>query len=371
MKKSVKVPLIVVGLLFLGGLFFVLYKYSSSTVYADLMHANSNFNSGEQARLSGNYTVARQQYVQALQLAQSNADKVTINMRLAAADRLLSDYSDAIDIYKAIAADPTNSSIARAYAVSNMTDIFSSTRDPAVTAQIFSTQPYQSLYVKGNDLLSYMQLSNYATTIYPIANAELHVGVWYASQAVILSKEKNPDTAQVNNYIAKAEATVNSADSDIQRIQTAGDNLQYDLPAIFLMRARIISDLERLGDTKFGTMDDAFRRAFSAYQQYGIPGSDGFARYYYAVALYKKYGKAKSTEITQDLAPLYTDPNYKNAEVVPFLKNGNNELTLRAYALQLGRIDPDFKTYLLSLGWTQANFSSAETKGSSSGGASI
>src|SRR3989338_1483190 len=326
----------------------------AGTSYENFIGNNSAFAQAEELRVAGNRSEAAALYQKALEGFTDIEDEGGIKLRLAFVDP--GTYAHKISLLKEVAADVRYSRITRAYAVFNMADLFYSTSDPEITKAIFSDEKYAK-YKKSNDLTSYRRLAEYAASLYPIAFAELRIAQWHASHIERLLKQQTPDKAEIERSTAIIHERMEKADRDIARIAQQHDNYFVDIPRIFLLRAQIISKQERVGNTSFGTTEDAFMRALDAYVQYGKPGSDGYARFYYSSALQKKYGKERQKEIQTLLAPLYTGTVYENTPVMTYFKNERaNLLGSKSLIIQVAGLDPDFKSMLRSLGWTEEDF---------------
>ena len=103
--------------------------------------------------------------------------------------------------------------------------------------------------------------------------------------------------------------------------------------------------------------DDAFKQALQAFVTYGYkPADDSFARYHYAAYL-SRAAAPKKIDIQAVLAPFSTDASYASSSAAPYFKAGRTNLQGQKANLQtLAKLDPDFKKFLTSLGWTSSDF---------------
>jgi hypothetical protein len=93
------------------------------------------------------------------------------------------------------------------------------------------------------------------------------------------------------------------------------------------------------------------------------PGS--FNAYRYAAFLAFQYGVSNSTSIATLLAPFKPGNDAAIALNIPafFLSARTNPVLApdKASLIELGRIDPNFQAYLLSLGWQASDFAASST----------
>jgi len=232
--------------------------------------------------------------------------------------------------------------------------------DARYTNEIFKDQPYTALYTASDVSQSYRNLFGYATSLYPLAYSELRIAFWYANQIVPASSNGvapvtlSPD--QVSSYKNIIRQDIASADKDIARIQN-DPNQNGIIPALIQREAVVAGKMQITGDDSFGDAETLFKEDLALYASTTPPGSDGFTRYYYAAYLAHRYGKSRAADIENILAPLYTDAPYKGTPSAhEFGTERNNILGDKPNLQLLASIDPKFKTYLISLGWTATDF---------------
>ena len=243
----------------------------------------------------------------------------------------------------------------RATAVEDIADIYSR-GNIEVNNGIFKDEPFASLFVANDVGLTLGHLHDYAVTIYPLALSELRLAQWYAYQLPSAGTTSKTLSAEVvQKYLAKVKQFVLAADFDINYMQ-ADSTMGADLRAALLTRATVIGHLNRYGDTSTGDANAEFLQAIRAYAV-ANPGEDGNARYYYALFLAQTGGAGNKAQISSVLAPIGT-PTYANSSVRGLLQNARSISFYRQFPVLIAKIDPDFKAYLMSLGWTAADFSS-------------
>jgi hypothetical protein len=132
-----------------------------------------------------------------------------------------------------------------------------------------------------------------------------------------------------------------------------------------LMRAVVLGDLQQVGDTSFGDAGQAFQTVLTAYDSQNA--DDSSVRLQYAYFLADTYGAPRASDIVSILAPVTKDTNKTDAIPQNVLKGyiGAPVTPLKSTLVLLSTLDPDFKTYLVSLGWTSADFSTSATTAAS------
>ncbi|OGJ58046.1 hypothetical protein A2635_01445 [Candidatus Peribacteria bacterium RIFCSPHIGHO2_01_FULL_51_9] len=350
-KKNILIAASFLTLTVIG--LFVLMYFPETASYDELITNNVAFKDGEQARVSGDHKAALGYYDAALQTATNEYERGEIEIRMAIVQAVSGNYEAAIKGYKAVAANETYPAMMRAYAVDNMATLYFSTKNEQITSLIFAEDPYKALVNDENPSIMYRQLSEYASSFYPIANAELHIANWYATEIARLSKEKAEDDV-MNQYKAILQAKLASADRDIERVSNS-PHLYSDLPLLLLMRARIIANIENTGDPSFGSAEEAFAKAMTSYAQYVHKTADAFARLYYAEYLFNKYPDREDFIIV--LTPLSSDPDYEQSRLIRDYLRAARMNNKREIIHNMAMADEQFKEFLLSLGWTSSDFS--------------
>ncbi len=359
--QYVLVGVLLLVLLGLGGWQWYLKNKLADETQADFYNAlskeNTAFADAEKLAINGNFSEAIPLYQTALQATHDDKQRLKITLILARAMVQTGDYAHAIPLLKQVITMSTDPVTARgrATAAEEIADLYSQ-RDTAITNAIFSDQPFTALLVEGDAGLTLRQLHEYAVSIYPIATAELRVAKWYSAQLPNAGKKSvTINAAQVDQHVATIHSLLGTADYDINFMQADG-TMGHDFRTAILLRAGILGDLNRFGDTSIENAEAQFLRAIDAFTKTG-PGQDGIARYYYALFLAQTYGAEKKAQIQTILAPLSTS-EYAASPVITILKNARAVASYRKFPKLIATIDPDFKAYLMSLGWTPEDFSS-------------
>jgi hypothetical protein len=355
------IVLVVLGVLGAAGWYFGLGGLGGEeerVSYEDAIASNQYFASGEELRLARKYTEAIAAYEQALGLSQSAREEGMIKLRLAIAKERGSaeDQIEAIQLFKEIAANESYSDNVRAYAVFDMAEFLSTSAfAPVLANEAFKDAPYATM--RSDDTpLTYRKLAEYASSFYPIAEAEFHIALWYANEVAQLKRAATPDTQQIAADTAVVRARVESGDKDLVRIQSQHDNLDATIPYVLLQKAKTLGVMENAGES-VGDAEDAFRKTIVSYATNLDPNADGFVRYFYALYLNRKEGTAARERVKALLNPLYADSGYAGRPFEGFLEGSRTNLPSAKAAIQvLAKIDAGFKTYLTSLGWTAADF---------------
>lgn len=321
---------------------------------ATLLENNVAYAEAYELNSAGKFSEARAKYEQALLEADTPASEAQIKMKIAHTVRDDGDLVRAAQLYIEIANDSSYTSMARAYAVQALALLGDYTGDSAVRAETFKVEPFASLRVPNNFQLSYRNLFEYASSLYPLAIPELRSAMWYAQS--LLRDERGgldlrPETAA--EYRAIVEASLARANADIAR--TKDDPNEAVLkPEIARSRAIVLGRMALAG---YGSLEEAEQAYASALQEHldrGVP-RDGYMRYWYALYLVEVGNR--TNDIVTLLAPLYTDPAYTSSNVVSFLTTErNNQLGAKVRLQALADIDPNFKDFLISLGWTASDF---------------
>lgn len=329
---------------------------STNTISATLMRTNSDFAKAQNLRESGDYVQALAAYQAALPNAADTFQKAIIDIYIAYTTSLAGDPIEAIRLYKQIAANTAYMPVTRAYAVLYMGSVYYFTPDPSITAEIFKDEPYTSFFVSGDTALSYRHLFEYSSSFYPLALSELRIARWYASRILTLYKTSSgsPEIAVDKAII---DEKLKNADAEIERTQQY-PNVNQLIPISLTHKAVVLGELSYLDFASSTDAESAYKAALAAYAQFDLKkGSDSILRYQYAWFLLNAYGKERSVDIVQLLKPTYTEPEYRESANNAFFKNALKISDIRKEKLQsLALLVPEFKAFLISLGWEVADF---------------
>lgn len=327
-------------------------------IYYKLKVTNSAFAEGVRSLDAGSYTDAAKQFQIALAQTNDPGEEVVIKFWLGTADGVVGDYADTIAILKDIARDTTAyTPRMRATAVARLGHMFYRFGDPKITEEIFKDEPYTSMVEEGKVDLSYRHLFAYATTIYPVAIAELYDARWYAAQLVTPPPGGLSTTTEATHK-KNIRQRIQRADEDILRIRDdPGERLTF-LDTLEV-RAATLGRMMRAGDTSFGDPEAEFKRLLNLFPAFHVE-RDGTARLQYAIFVARVYGTSRTSDVQDILAPLYEDPAHRGKAIVPILQGGRdntwNTLGQKSNLVLLSSLDPKFKAYLQTLGWSDADF---------------
>lgn len=333
-----------------------LFQERRST-YENLTRTNQDFTAGMRALNSGNPEQARAHFENALQLTTDELERLQIAYKIAVAKRDSGDYITAIRELKDLAAHPSSNQFMRAYAVENMAQMYYTYPQKAkeITTEIFSSSPYDAMYVEGNLEQSYVNVFRYAATFYETGYGALRIANHTLNEWG-LREENGSITAQERQvYRDEIVHALTSADADIERIKDV-PNQKDGIPEIMMRRAVVIAKLQKLAPdavAPFGDLDSAFQSAFTIYSLRARESSDGYLRFNYAYMLWHNFGDSRQADIRSILKPLYQNPDYQNENVTQFFRSeSDNRLGVRHVLVALATLDPDFKAHLISLGWS-------------------
>jgi tetratricopeptide (TPR) repeat protein len=341
-----------VGWIFRGN---IEQKYTSqNTPFSVLVNTNTYFADAQTAANAGDYQKAQSLYQKALGQAQDSTQRGQIEYKLALLDDSFGNTLKAVDEYKAIIANPNydNYRLIKAYAAQAMAELYYRKYDSAVTEEIFKDPPYASMVVKGHIELTYRHLDEYATSYYPLGLAELRIANWYAAY---LNSASTPDGSATSTYPAIIQQAIKLADADIERTKN-DPNASKLIPQTMVRKETLYISMYGAHLVSAQETEQACKDAVDSYSVAGYANQDGFARYYYAVFL-SRQGVSRGTDMKTILAPIYADPGYKRSLIPQFFKDEEKNLHgQKRQVVRLANGIPEFKTYLLSLGWKQSDF---------------
>jgi tetratricopeptide (TPR) repeat protein len=336
-------------------------KYSgNNTPTVVLYKENPDYVTAIQYQKAGKNADALQYYQKALSSAHDKVQTAQIQYNIGIIDELMGNYTEAIREFKKVADDPTNYPILRAYAVQEMGVMYVGyvkSRDEIV-AETFKDAPY-STFKDSSDLdLTYRKLFEYAASIYPLGISEGRVAYFYAKD--VTQRLRATTTPEAISEIAIINQSVAKANADLARTGgTDPDQKSLDTVPIYLLEARALGELVSVGIGPPNVAEDLFQKAIhhadliGAYRQYR------FERYQYAKFLATEYGATRKDDIKNLLSVYLLDPTTVYRPMVDFFTLARTSQTLtsdRESIIRLGNIDPDFKAYLISLGWHESDF---------------
>ena len=338
-------------------------NYSQTNSAYDVLKSSNTFYAlGVSLASQGNLTAAKDAYEKALPTAADQYQAGVIQFGLATI-RWASDPIGSIPALEAVATNPNYTNSTRAYALQYIGQAYNNPPIALSAAQVqqlvkvtFATSPFSAMLVNGDIALAYRQVYESADALYPLPLPEALSAQWYADQ-VLGSSQVSSSTLTEN--IAAINENFSVLDSAIQT-ESIDPNLNIFSAQALAVRADIVRRLSSKGLYTKADVAAAYKRAFDEYTTVASPAlADGYARYNYAIALSYAYGASQADKVQSVMAPIYANPGYATGVLGIFLKSliGSTSI-LHHNAVVVANIDPKFKSYLMSLGWTSADFSS-------------
>lgn len=336
--------------------------YSPPTAYNgvayDGLTANSpSFPLALQFAKNKDYIKAREYYVKAAQETTDAVQLSIIRFQMAVLRAEEGKYLEAIDELKALIKDEKTPALTRAYSFLEFGLMYYRFADSAITERIFEGDVYYRALRDIDERVTYRRIFEESARLYPLALAEYRIADWYATE-LFNAEHGGPSIGNEikAEYTQILEGRWNAGEQDFERIKLIPSEYARYGPQS-LLRASIISGkMSALGNSSYGDVEERFERAFAAYAS--RPGSDGYVRFHYAVALAKMPTSASSDRIELILAPFYTQGSvYKDTSVISFFRNEkNNVLEVKQDLVMLAAIDSRFREFLVSLGWDSTDF---------------
>ena len=322
---------------------------TAASAHDGLKSENIAYAQANQLRLAGEYANAAKAYRAALVDVTDTADSAVIKFWLAYSDAASGNYAEAIVVYKELAAASTPlSRVTRAHAVQSIAHMYYRFGKREITQEIFKDEPYKSLFREDDVFLSYRNVFDYAASLYPLALSEVYSADWYADQLLAGTTTRPEFKEIIREKLQLAEQDMASVRDDPTQRYTFLNALEK--------YAVVLGKMKRIGDNSFEDPDATFKRLMGYFETYRLR-SDGTARLQYAYYLSNMYGKERTSEIQNLLAPIIADPSAHGLSTVKILKDGRSYRgSTRPNLTLLASIDPAFKKLLISLGWTEKDF---------------
>lgn len=328
---------------------------------AVLTNQNQDYLLAKNYQKQGKYDLALQYYQKALVGTQDPLQRAQLLYNVAYATELSGKYADAIAQYKAIAADTSNFPIARAASIQEIGLMYfmyyTNDAQQTILAETFKDPPYDSFKKTGGLNFAYTKLFEYAASIYPLAGSEVRIAYGSANELTD-TLHGATTTSQGKAYLALIERSLRATDADLQRMSNVSAERNL-IPEILVREGTTLDNLVSLGAADLQQVEPYFQKGAQYAASIGNrPGS--FIELNYALFLTERYGDARSTDIINLLAPFKAGNEAKiYSTVIDFLKTvrTNSSLTKRkALLVKASQIDPNFKQYLISLGWKATDF---------------
>ena len=367
----------VLGFLFLvffivSGLFYYLFKLPTRTVYtstnterAVLTKENQYFNAAEALRFQRKYIQALELYKKALPQAKDVKQEAQIKYDIALMTELSGSYTEAIQLYKDIVNNQKYYDIIRASAVQSIAMMRYNYYDAyeQIEKEIFKDIPYSTFYNKNELSTSYRKIFEYGNSIYPLSLSAIRVAGSYARHAHFTLHDATT-TPEGAHDISSALYNFDLAQKDLERMRNDPVESMM-LPQIYISFGMAAARFDQMGVAHVGDTEDYYKKGIQlAVISNARPGS--YNVYHYAAYLAMKYGSKRDDDIKKLLSAFKkgNDENilttinsfFVTARTNPDLKNEKAQLEL------LGKLDSDFKTYLVTLGWKQSDFENATNK---------
>lgn len=332
-----------------------------NTPTAVLVTQNEDYATAIAYENSSKYDLALLSYQKALPIAKDQVQITQIRVKIAFMTERLGNFKDAIAEFKKIAADTSNYAIARAISVQEIGAMYNVYSDAnsrqIILAETFKDSPYDSFKEDANLNIAYTKLFEYATSLYPLGYSEAFVAYGYAVE-IGTALHGATTTPQGEAYLSLIRQSVQAADVDIQRMKLIPGEAVL-VPKILIRQGITQALLVAVGAADPQQAEFYYKSGVAYDITLGNkPGN--LNTYVYAAFLAHQYGNKRSEDIKTLLLPFRIGNDaliYPN--VVNFYKMVRMDATLtrdKQRLVQMGRIDPDFKTYLISLGWKSSDF---------------
>lgn len=336
---------------------FVVYKYYygnliTKTTYTTLLDTNEEFATGEAYLRSEDYENASAHFQLAMNNAKTPNEQGQIKYKIALSYIESNKPVEAVKLLKEIVRTSNYTDIIKAYSVQQLGHIVISYNTIEIRNEVFKDEPYKSFLKDADDSLARRRLFEYSSSFYPLGIPELRIANWYAYHVLELVKSGKHDKETLQNIeemkIIIREKLIN-ADKYLASISNDQNAVSY-LPEIWYRKGTVLGNLYLSGDTSFGDPEEAFKKAL----QYStiIVGMESSAKYSYAIFLAKAYGNKREQDIKALLNDFYVGNKYIKTPTTRMIKGEkDNLLGNKNDIILLSEIDPNFKLFLINLGW--------------------
>jgi tetratricopeptide (TPR) repeat protein len=327
---------------------------------------NSAFAQALQLESQGMYTEAIAQLQSALHSTDDAIQTSDILSHLEQDYETTGQYANAIQTLQQIAGTSTYAPVTRAYAVEQMGLLYVRYPNASSTSDLFDQAPYENLYVTMNTNRTARNLFLYSTTIAPLPISEYYIAESYANsifnQGLLQQASSTAQKAKLATLEQELVSSFRDGDTALAAITAKPPTSVYLLNAQ-AMRAVVLGSLQQVGNTSFGDATQAFQSVLTAYDSQNA-GNDGSVRLQYAYFLANTYGTSRASDIRSVLAPIYQGQSRGGPITQNVLKGyiGAPATPTKTSLVLLSTIDPDFKTFLISLGWTSTDLSTSTSQ---------
>lgn len=314
---------------------------------ADLLARSPSYTDATQLFAEGNYTAAAEAFLGSIGDTRNRDQRAQVAYKVALSTEMAGNYMGAIRQYQVILADETNSRYVRAYAALRLANMLTLPAAQEYLDELFAQRPFSGFRVEGDREATKRNMNEYVSSIYPLPQSELTLGAWYAGQA-LKGVDSEENTQRALDKFASAER-------DLPRIENDA-NERSAIPDIMKRRAALIGVLAELGVKTHDEAVEAFEKALPL-DTIANEGELGFVSYFYASYLERALGEQGWESVRAALRPYYTPTMRTSGSVVSFFAGERqNRQGQKTRITSLAAVDPEFKKYLLSLGWKDVDF---------------
>jgi len=334
---------------------------SKKTATMVLTLNNQNYALAKVYQRDKKYDLALEYYQKALAEAEDRSQEAQVRYNIASMKERLGRYEEAISEFKTIAADPDNFSIVRAYSVQEIglmhyTYYSGDSRERIVT-ETFKDAPYSSFKKDDGLNMAYVRLFEHAVSIYPGAISESRIAFGYTRELMDTLRGATT-TPQGGSYVSSALQSIQAANVDLQRMKDLPTEVQL-VPGVLTRMGVTLGFLASLGaadpDQAELYLNRGLQHAAALGNQLG-----SFEAYNYAAFLVMQYGDVRAADVKSLLEPFRVGNEVAIFDPVPaFYRMARTDQTLtieKRNLITMGRLDSDFKSYLISLGWKTSDF---------------
>lgn len=380
MKRALIVLFSVIGVAAIGGLAYwlVAFRASSSPEEMQRQRFSENLQAGRQLLSNGVGGTALDLLEQAVMQAANPAQKSRAELNLGSAYVQAGMPQKGIDLWKQISINASYPVAYRSTATQDVLSYYISGKDVDFALSEIFTGPVWGGFIKGqspdlrglnlafkNALLwiDSFEFPNHSFIIqYRLAN-------WYGEDMLIASgTAKEYDLSQARHYIQRGDAAYDRAlATNTEALKKSPNDLPPYVDSILgvglTLKARTVGamylDLVKVGGVTFDHATSLFKEAIGLSERRS--GTASYSRFHFAEFLELADPVANKQQILDALAPLYTATNRDDATFYQdFLKREradaryHDTLSYR-HLVGLSKIDPRFKSLLISLGWKSSD----------------
>lgn len=378
-KQSGSTALTVVA--FLGGLFLLLgiLYYATLLVanlsgdhdhqnYADVRDSETGFTGndyrkgleeqiyGDPEQAAEYFTEAKNNAINPYEEGQARLKAVIVRTWGKAPEEI----ADLFPEFKAIAASEQYTPFIRANAIEYMARLYYIDYSDVYLGAIFNGEPYESFFVEGDVNASMLNLYEYASSIFPTPDAELQIARWYANELYDMGGVNSPTLDPgvkrafmliFEEKISNAREQLEAAERNAQSVTISSTN---NVMRWTSSMARALAALERAGVTEYGSAAEYYDKAEQIALAQQSPNNAAFIRFNKSTYLSRVYGTARLEEIQALNRPLYGTDEFENSPLLTFLRNAAaaEGTTGHQAVVDVASVDPDFKAYVNTLGWS-------------------